>query len=93
MENNPINTLGGIYRIFHRTWEIHEEYDNNESSSNSSLNENYKDNEVDADGMNKGEILMKSGEFGIVRVAFNFFNRFYFKQNVIFLTFKFINLD
>ena len=72
--NNSINP--GIYRLLHRTWEI--QSDNNESSSNSSLNENYG-NEVDADGMNKGELLMKSGEFGIVRVAFNFFNRFYFE--------------
>ncbi|GES76587.1 WD repeat protein [Rhizophagus clarus] len=62
MGNNSINPILGIYRLLHRSLEIHEESDN-ENSSNSSLNDN---NEVDADGMNKGEILMKSGEFGII---------------------------
>jgi len=61
MGNNSINLLG-IYRLLHRTLEIHED----ENSSNSPLNEDYNNNEVDDDGMNKGEILMKSGEFGII---------------------------
>ncbi|PKY50398.1 WD40 repeat-like protein [Rhizophagus irregularis] len=65
MGNNSINPILGIYRLLHRTLEIQEESDN-ESSSNAYSNENYNNNEVDADGMNKGEILMKSGEFGII---------------------------
>src|SRR5438045_611341 len=72
--------------------EITEESDNNESSSNSSLNENYNNNEVDADGMNKGEILMKSGEFGIVRASFNFFTHFYLKQEMLRFFDTFLNL-
>ena len=70
MGNNSINPMLGIYRLLHRTWETHEDSDNNENSSNSSKDENYNNNEVDADGMNKGEILMKSGEFGVVSFTF-----------------------
>lgn len=77
MGNNSINPILGIYRLLHRTLEIQEESDN-ESSSNSYSNENYNNNEVDADGMNKGEILMKSGEFGIVRVTFKLFYPLWF---------------
>ena len=45
MGNNSINPMLGIYRLLHRTWETHEESDNNESSSNSSLNENYNNSD------------------------------------------------
>ncbi|CAI2179443.1 2916_t:CDS:10 [Funneliformis geosporum] len=55
------NSILGFFQ-FHRTAQKEESADN-ESSSNSSLSIN--SNEFD-DGMNNGEILLKSGEFGII---------------------------